>query len=396
VTQPIKATEPVAGRRRRRVLIGVALIVLVGGVVSAVVAAVWLRGSNDTNDARSLNISCFAYRDTNRNAIYDLDDRPYAGLRVAVDGPDEDSSTRSNISGFANFPMSLGNDEHPVDRAGNYTFRATAPTGYSITSGNAGQSLVFSELEGSPVGIVAESTCEPIGVAPDLVVFGSFGGKREGATVSVTLANGDRAASLEYTADDEFVAATGEGSWIVDVVDSGAAPRSIEVGVRSVYVSAPNSARDLVQPLGTDILVDFDELTTSDTLFEIPNGLAGLDWRNWVAAHQKLYNGAGYINATTSAEYIAYNSSGHPATVSSPAPFDFVGTNLGVAWPGAEEFDVIFRGFLGEELVYEDRVEASTAGAIYVAAEYRGITSLEVSSAANWQVVVDDMAFRLP
>jgi hypothetical protein len=39
----------------------------------------WLRG--DWN-AESLNISCWAYRDVNRNGVYDVGDRSWVGLRV--------------------------------------------------------------------------------------------------------------------------------------------------------------------------------------------------------------------------------------------------------------------------------------------------------------------------
>ncbi len=39
-----------------------------------------------------------------------------------------------------------------------------------------------------------------------------------------------------------------------------------------------------------------------------------------------------YRRSRTSGEFVAYNSSGHPAAISSDEPFDFVGGYFGVAW----------------------------------------------------------------
>ena len=175
---------------------------------------------------------------------------------------------------------------------------------------------------------------------------------------------------------------------------SGSEPRKISVKNYAVVASRFNADRDKQLPKPHNIIADFDTLTASDTLYELPYGYASLNWINWIATHQKLYKGAGYINATVSSEYMAYNSSGHPATVFSDEPFDFVGTYIGVAWPNAEKHEIVVQGLRKDELVYEDKFKGSTAGAVYFDADYRNVTRIVFASEANWQLVIDDAEFR--
>jgi len=138
-------------------------------------------------------------------------------------------------------------------------------------------------------------------------------------------------------------------------------------------------------------LVGFDDLTHSDTLYEIPNAYGELDWQNWIATHQKYYGGYGYINGATSGEYVAYNSSGHPATIESSNPFDFLGAHVGVAWPQAEKGLIDIKAWRDNELIYHDRIRARTAGPSQFAADYEKVTRVEFSTDHYWQIVLDDI-----
>ena len=133
-------------------------------------------------DAETLNISCWSYRDVNRNGVYDVGDRPYVGLRVELDRPDGSVvKSESNRSGFANFKMGRRGD---IRAAGTYRYRALPPDGWQLTSEAAPQSVSFKELPGSPVGIVAQTLCVPMGIAPRLAISGrvaSDSGSGEGA-----------------------------------------------------------------------------------------------------------------------------------------------------------------------------------------------------------------------
>ena len=118
-------------------------------------------------------------------------------------------------------------------------------------------------------------------------------------------------------------------------------------------------------------IISFDDLTASGTLLEIPNGYEGLNWRNWVATHQKFYEGNSFVNLNTSGEYVAYTSSGHPATISSPKLFDFVGACVGVAWSEGEQHDIVVKAWRNESEVYRIASGRRTAGPIYFDADYQ-------------------------
>lgn len=184
------------------------------------------------------------------------------------------------------------------------------------------------------------------------------------------------------------------GSWLLRIDDADGRPiRRVEVGDDPVVVSQVSG--DGFDSLPTTVVLGLDDLTTANTVAEIPNGYGGLDWSNWVATHRILYGGPGYVNGATSGEYVAYNSSGNPATVSSDQPFDFVGASIGSAWPEGEQYDVVIRAWRDEEVVHVDRISPSTSGPVFFDADYRSITSLEMASEANWQFVVDDAEFRV-
>ena len=353
--------------------------------------------------ASGLNVSCFAYRDVDRDGSYDVDDRPYAALVVRGAGPNGTSTALSNTAGFANFEMLLDGESAFVDRAGTYEFEAVAPDGWSITSDRTSQTVDFVELDGSPVGVVAAGQCEPYGVAPALTIEGPLllperdgGGLIDIDLVSIESVDGDALAEPRAVDDGRFEAGVESGSWLlrIDGAD-GARTRRVEVVDDPVVVSQQTDDHGDVDPLPTSIVVGFDDFTTANTLAEIPNGYGGLNWSNWVATHRILYGGPGYVNVATSGEYVAYNSSGNPATVSSDQPFDFVGASVGSAWPEGEQYDVVVRAWRGDELVHVDRLSPSTAGPVFFDADYRSITRLVMESEANWQFVVDDAEFRV-
>jgi hypothetical protein len=115
----------------------------------------------------NINISWFVFRDVNRNGIYDLEDRPYAGLRVLLKRPDGSIvSAFSNINGFTNFKMSANPEHGVITSEGKYRFISDHPDGWEVTSGANLVEIGFRFLERSPAGIVANSVLSPLGVAP--------------------------------------------------------------------------------------------------------------------------------------------------------------------------------------------------------------------------------------
>lgn len=370
-------------------------------VTISVVMLMYLAYDRFTSNYPSLNISCFAYRDIDRNGVYGMDDRPYAGLIIHMERPGGSTAIRtSNISGFANFKMRLGGYRDPVNKPGEYKVQVKPPSGWRVTSDNTQQTLMFKELAAAPAGIVLEKTCVPIGVAPELVISGSL------LTDQIDSEAGSfrvRAISPEGDIEEAtlsersgYFLPVAAGDWQLELtVNDETVNRQVSVKNYAVIVSTINPDRNSWPAKPSPVVANFDHFTVSDTLHELPYGYLGLNWINWIATHQKLYGGDGYINTTVSSEYMAYNSSGHLGVVWSETPFDFAGTYLGVAWPRAEEHDVVFKGYRDDQLIYEDRIRAYTVGAIYFDADYRNINRLEIGSDANWQIVLDDAMFRI-
>jgi hypothetical protein len=372
-------------------------------LVTLLLMFIVLKVMNSESAYTKLPISCFIFRDNNRNGRYDVADRPYAGLLVKMERPDGDSiSVNSNISGFANFGMLLDFDDAEVFSPGEHSIQATPADGWQISSDNESQTLNFIKMAGSPSGLVAEQTCEPIGVMPALEISGRV--ESDGAdstkqvqSLSAVSFEGD-IIKIEYSDDGRYSFPVTQGDWQVRLLtaDQMQWSRNISVKDASVEVSMISSGGSSSEPIKAPMRqVGFDDLTPSDTLFEIPNDYGQLSWLNWVATHQKLYRGSGYINSTVSSEYMAYNSSGHPAVISSDKPFDFVGVYIGVAWPPAEKDYAIIQGWRGTELVYQDKIRLSTAGSRYFDADYRSITRLVFSTEKYWQLVIDDFKYRL-
>lgn len=346
-----------------------------------------------------MNISRFVYRDINRNGIYDLGDRPYAGQAFLLKSPDgKQKYGRSNISGFANFKMSRNNPEHPIHAAGQYELNAVAQSGMQFTSGDPDQTLDITELPGSPAGLISEHTLQPLGIAPELTISGRVKVTEDQSPDQYKLIamddNGIRQ-DIKLDSDGYYDIPSHTGHWTLqlDHEDTESSRRLVVRDNPVVLSEFSLATENITAGSGRIRLINFDNLTTSDTLFEIPNGYGGLDWHNWIATHHKFYNGAGYINNTLSGEFIAYNSSGHPARISSDKPFDLVSFSLGVAWPKAEQGTVTVSAWRGDKLAYRDEFKGSTMHPIIIVADYRDITRVEFRTSHYWQLVIDDLQY---
>ena len=343
-----------------------------------------------------INISCFAYRDINRNGLYDLADRPYSGLGFRLNRNGKRRVAWSNVAGFGNFELSSGNPDADISEPGSYVVEAIAPKGYEITTKNGRQTFNVRALDGSPGGLVIETTLVPIGIAPKLMISGSIN-PDDSAGLRIVLEDSEGATQEAYSdTDGLFSVPVTSGDWLVKIIgkDFPLVQRRVTVGSYPVFLG--QIARN---EIGGEFnretkIIDFDDLTVSDTLHKIPNGYGRLDWINWIATHQKLYNGPGYINGTHSGEFVAYSSSGHPASIQSEGGFDFASALVSVAWPKAERFDVMVRTWRGKQVYREDRFRASRFGPVDFQPDYHDITRIEFSSAGYWQVVLDDVEIR--
>lgn len=346
----------------------------------------------------NINISGFVFRDRNRNGVYDLQDRPMAHVAFELVGPKGTNIVRrSNISGFANFKMSgLGRDADIV-HPGVYEYRTKIPPGWKLTTGNAVQRTFFEILLGSPAGMISSTPTTPVGLAPDLNIAGRVRSTvNSDITLTATSPNGKKQRTT-VDADGKFHISAIPGTWLVEVVDALAGDhteRTVTVGQTPVLMSTITVGRSDGRIESDARSIGFDDLTTTESIQEIPVGYGGLGWQNWVVTHNRNYKGEGYINTTMSGDFIAYNSSGHPVKIFSDNPFDFVGGYFGVAWAKAEGEVLKIRAWRNEDLAYEDSLQLSMLGPVYFDANYHAVTRMEFVTQHFWQFVCDDLLVR--
>ncbi|WP_439107458.1 hypothetical protein [Congregibacter sp.] len=351
-------------------LFGTAIAFLAGSVVTAFVLKPELRNLLSTDAAHAnnalyaprdwnrktaskLNISVFAFSDRNRNGIYDIADKPLHRIAVRLTRPDGSTRiTRSNINGFTNFSMQRGGEDADISEIEkNYRFEVLPPGGWEVTTGNAIQTSSFRGIDGSISGLGANSPPAVVGLVPPATITGN--------------SDPDRDVSVDY------------------------AP---------VVLGTPVSAlteRTTQAPVFT---VGFDDLNRSP-IEKVASGYANLSWDYLLAVDNQFYKGPGYINGLMSGSMVAYNSSGHPVTITAVQPgdsFDFVGGYFSVAWYNAEGETLQVKAWRGDELVAEEALTLSHMTPIYFRADYQDITRLEFETEHYWQFVVDDLQFRLP
>lgn len=350
----------------------------------------------DSERSGEINLSSFVFRDMDLNGEYSLGDRPLNGISVRLETPEGRShSRRSNYNGFSNFSASTSDENAPIRTTGEYAFEVIPPPGWQVTTGNQRQVVTVSELPGSIGGLVMNHLPPPIGLAPNLEIRGNADDLRpvfEDDQLVATAPDGT-VYSIESDDDGLFVMPATPGEWLIGGQSSAVPARQVTVGNVPVFMSAA-SQDEPTDGIGT--VLTFDDLTPGSTLLKVPNGYGGLDWSGLNAISFLFSPGQGYVNTTQSGEYLSYSSSGHPVIISSDSPFDFVGGYFGIAWPNAEGETIRARAYRGETVVSEDAFRGSAYGAVYFAANYRDITSVEFTTDHYWQFVVDDMEFVVP
>lgn len=352
-----------------------------------------------------LNISLYTFRDNNRNGEYDVGDPPLAGVVVNMTQP---AGTvvpgQSNINGYANFKMSLNNEQYPVREPGGvYEFEVLAPPGWVISSGNPRQSARFLPLQGSVAGLYAEKPPHWVGLMPELAISGRVIGAGSAplpGDVTVSFSGpGGEAVEVKPAANGNFSAPVAPGDWqvvLASAVRDWRLERTVQVTHAPVEMVTVRVGDVLPQAQPRAVLEHFDWLSRS-VIDKLPNGHLGLNWDYLLAVHNQEYAGPGYVNGRTSGHAVAYNSSGHPVTISAPAGqvFDFVGGFFSVAWNNAHGEVLELEAFRDGERVARHETTLSYLGPVWLDAELRGIDRLVLTTRHYWQFVADDLKFRL-
>lgn len=360
----------------------------------------WTRGAS-----RSLNISVYAFRDVNRSGQHDVGDLPMAGVLVEMTAPDGELSRElSNINGYANFKMAYGNDRYPIHEAApGYVFRVVPPPGWQVSTDTGEQTIDFRRVQGSVAGVIAEPAPNWIGLMPDLEISASFlpppGGEMPADFSAWLIDENGEAEALQLDGSNSIKRALTPGRWTLRAVSEALGwqwQRELDVGqapvsLVPVVVGEPEIA---AQPY--PMLENFDWLTRS-IIDKLPNGHKGLNWNYLLAVDNQQYRGPGYVNGMISPHAVAYNSSGHPVTISAlPGQyFDFVGGYFSVAWEKAQGEELLLKAYRDGQEVASHVLSLSYLGAVYLDADLRSIDRLDLTTRHYWQMVADDLSFRL-
>ena len=345
-----------------------------------------------------INLSAFVFRDMDLSGDYNIGDRPLNGISVRLETLEGTSTNRrSNYNGFSNFAASATDEDAPISTTGEYAFEVIPPPGWYVTTGNQRQVVTVSELPGSIGGLVMNHLPHPIGLAPHLEIRGNADNLRsvfEDDELIATAPDGT-VYGIESDAEGLFVMPATPGEWLIGGQSSSVPARKVLVRNVPVFMSAAPQPDDAVGD-SDGIVLGFDDLTPGSTLRKVPNEYGGLNWSGLNAISFNFTSGEGYVNTAQSGEYLSYSSSGHPVIISSDTPFDFIGGYFGIAWPNAEGETIRARAYRGDTLISEDAFRGSAYGAVYFAANYRDVTSIEFTTDHAWQFVVDDMEFVVP
>lgn len=353
----------------------------------------------------NLNISAYAFHDINRNGDYDVGDLPMAGVVMQMTKPDGSIvQQNSNINGYINYKMSLNNDDQPISEpGGTYIFKVLQPPGWQITAGDQEQAIRFIAKRGSVSGLFAEKAPHWIGLAPDLAVSGRVVGI-DGAALpadvqlEATGPGGERQ-RVDLAGNGNFRFEATPGSWSLRFSSAAldwALERTVEVNSAPVEMVTIRAGQAQPAPQPVAVLENFDWLQRS-VLEKIPNGHRGLNWDYLLAVDNQEYGGPGYVNGLRSGHAGAYNSSGHPVTISAPPGqvFDFVGGYFTVAWNNANGEMLEMEAWRGDTLVARHAMKMSYLGPKWLDADLRGIDKLVLSTRHYWQFMTDDMRFRV-
>lgn len=349
----------------------------------------------------SINISVYVFRDRNRTGVYDLGDLPMAAVVVElIDANGETRETGSNINGYANFKMQYGSPEQPISKVDvPYRFRVLPPPGWRITSGNQEQTIVFRGLPGSVAGLVAEQAPEWVGLAPNLRIGLALPEEPDDRRVVRVTDPFGESSELTPGPDGRLEIDAVPGPWRVAVSRQGGEAwfeSLVEVKDSPVELAVPAADQASRAPLPSPVSEGFDWLQRSG-IDKIPNGHAGLNWDYLIAVHNQQYAGPGYVNGLTSGQAVAYNSSGHPVTISAPAGerFDFVGGYFSVAWSSAHGETLDVEAWRDGQRVARRELKLSYLGPVWLQADFRQIDRLSLATRHYWQFVADDLEFRL-
>lgn len=350
-----------------------------------------------------LNMSVFTFSDRDRNGRYNLGDKPLTRIAVRLTRPDDSSRIiRSNVNGYANFSMQREGKEADITVLGReYRFEVLPPPGWEVTTGNALQRSAFMAVPGSIAGMGAQEPPATVGLTPPATISGRW---PEHAGDRLMLRSDDgQELSTRLDGGGRFRVDATPGRW--RLTDEDGRETFVELAYAPVVVGAPpkTAATANGAPAAAAAaprrrrVIGFDDLQRS-FIEKIAAGYGGLAWEYLLAVENQFYKGPGYINGLASGARVAYNSSGHPVTISAledGQSFDFISGLFSVAWHNAEGETLRIRAYRRDTLIATNDLRLSHLSPVLFYAGYRNVDRVTLETAHYWQFVLDDLVVAL-
>jgi hypothetical protein len=135
-------------------------------------------------------------------------------------------------------------------------------------------------------------------------------------------------------------------------------------------------------------VIDFDDVSTTTSVAQIPDGYAGFNW-NMKVIYDSYHFGSGYDLGTVSGHYAAWNY--QPSSISSSTDFDFNGAFFTSAWDA--ELEIVLEGWDDGLKVFENTISVINSAPTWVQMNYSSIDQLKIISKGN-QFVMDNFTYN--
>jgi hypothetical protein len=148
------------------------------------------------------------------------------------------------------------------------------------------------------------------------------------------------------------------------------------------------------QPAAAVTVLNFDDVSTTSSYVQIPDGYGGFRWdQDFYVINRAYHPGSGYDLGCVTPQYVAFNGYGYPVemVITSAQQFDFNGAYLAAAW--SSSLPVVVDGYLDGAKKYGKTVSVTNTGPAWCQFDYLGVDELRFSSSGT-QFVMDNFTFN--
>ena len=159
---------------------------------------------------------------------------------------------------------------------------------------------------------------------------------------------------------------------------------SVAAVAASILTAAPASA----------VVIGFDDIISTVSYANIPQGYGGLNWNNFGSVHKDYHPDSGYDTGAISGDYTAFNSGALPADITAITDtFSFDGAWFTSAW--INDNILLIEGFTDDDNIadYLLSLTLNTETPLFLDVHWTGLHRLRFTTSAlsNSHIAMDDL-----